>query len=172
MIKLKDLLTEGKISSDVEKMARKVGVKFDKKTKSITTNKYSNPKGDISKFGKDTDDVKVNSWFAKGDDVDKEQWFRIQLVGGSTLAEGPFKFEKDPVYDKAQTEDACMWFDQELKRYFMVCHVMGKRDLALFYSDNGKENVVSCETVDEFMNVLNFVRDKVEEERVFYSDPL
>ena len=32
MIKLKDLLTEGKISSDVEKMARKVGVKFDKKT--------------------------------------------------------------------------------------------------------------------------------------------
>ena len=75
----------------------------------------------------------------KGDDVGKEQWFRIQLVGESTLAEGPFKFEKEPVYDKAQTEDACMWFDQELKRYFMVCHVMGKRDLALFYSDNGKD---------------------------------
>ena len=73
MIKLKDLLTEGKISSDVEKIARKVGIKFDKKTKSITTNKYSNPEGDISKFGKDTDDVKVNSWFAKGDDVDKQQ---------------------------------------------------------------------------------------------------
>ena len=73
MIKLKDLLTEGKISSDVERAARKVGVKFDKKTKSITTNKYSNPEGDISKFGKDTDDVKVNSWFAKGDDVDKQQ---------------------------------------------------------------------------------------------------
>ena len=73
MIKLKDLLTEGKISSDVEKIARKVGIKFDKKTKSIPTNKYSNPEGDISKFGKDTDDVKVNSWFAKGDDVDKQQ---------------------------------------------------------------------------------------------------
>ena len=75
----------------------------------------------------------------KGDDVDKKQWFRIQLVGESTLAEGPFKFEKEPVYDKAQTEDACMWFDQELKLYFMVCHVMGKRDLALFYSDNAKD---------------------------------
>tara|TARA_Y100001963_G_scaffold140294_1_gene207153 strand:+ start:538 stop:939 length:402 start_codon:yes stop_codon:yes gene_type:complete len=73
MIKLKDLLTEGKISSDVENAARKVGVKFDKKTKSITTNKYSNPEGDISKFGKDTDSVKVNSWFSKGDDVDKQQ---------------------------------------------------------------------------------------------------
>ena len=60
MIKLKDLLTEGKISSD------------DKKTKSITTNKYSNPEGDISKFGKDAEDVKVNSWFSKGD-VDKQQ---------------------------------------------------------------------------------------------------
>ena len=72
MIKLKDLLTEGKISSDVERAARKVGVKFDKKTKSITTNKYSNPEGDISKFGKDAEDVKVNSWFSKGD-VDKQQ---------------------------------------------------------------------------------------------------
>ena len=40
------------------------------------------------------------------------------------------------------------------------------------YSDGGDEKVVNCDTVDEFMNVLNFVRDMVEEERVFYSDPL
>ena len=40
------------------------------------------------------------------------------------------------------------------------------------YSDGGDEKVVNCDTVDEFMNVLSFVRDKVEEERVFYSDPL
>ena len=40
------------------------------------------------------------------------------------------------------------------------------------YSEEGKENVVNCDTVEEFMNVLSFVRDKVEEERVFYSDPL
>ena len=40
------------------------------------------------------------------------------------------------------------------------------------YSDEGRSNVVSCDTVEEFMNVLNFVRDMVEEERVFYSDPL
>ena len=73
MIKLKDLLTEGKISSDVEKIARKVGIKFDKKTKSITTNKYSNPEGDISKFGKDTDDVKVNSWFANKQSSGKQK---------------------------------------------------------------------------------------------------
>ena len=40
------------------------------------------------------------------------------------------------------------------------------------YSDGGDEKVVNCDTVDEFMNVLSFVRNKVEEERVFYSDPL
>ena len=38
MIKLKDLLTEGKISSDVEKIARKVGVK----KVMLTNNKLKN----------------------------------------------------------------------------------------------------------------------------------
>ena len=52
------------------------------------------------------------------------------------------------------------------------CVVDTSKRKVYLYSDNGKENVASCETVDEFMNVLNFVRDKVEEERVFYSDPL
>ena len=40
------------------------------------------------------------------------------------------------------------------------------------YSDGGDKKTVACDTFDEFMNVLNFVRDMVEEERVFYSDPL
>ena len=52
------------------------------------------------------------------------------------------------------------------------CVIDTSKRKVYLYSDNGKENVVSCETVDEFMNVLSFVRDKVEEERVFYSDPL
>ena len=46
-----------------------------------------------------------------------------------------------------------------------------KRKIYL-YSDDGKENVVDCDTVDEVMSCLNFVRDMDEEERVFYSDPL
>lgn len=73
----------------------------------------------------------------KGDDVNKEGWYRIQLVGNSDTPDGPFKFEPKPVYDKAPTEDACMWFDEVLNKYFMVCHVMGKSDLALFNSENG-----------------------------------
>ena len=62
MIKLKDLLTEGKISSDVERAAKKAGIKFKKKTKVIITNKFSNPSGDMKKFGKDNERVKMNSW--------------------------------------------------------------------------------------------------------------
>ncbi len=71
----------------------------------------------------------------KGDDADKpDKWFRIQLVGHSKHPEGPFTFQQQPVYSKKQTEDAGIWYDQEAGRYYMVCHVMGKPDLALFTS--------------------------------------
>lgn len=72
----------------------------------------------------------------KGDDVRRDGWFRIQLVGHSDRAEGPFKFEEKAVYDKAPTEDACIWYNQHTKMYYMACHVMGKRDLALLVSND------------------------------------
>ena len=46
-----------------------------------------------------------------------------------------------------------------------------KRKIYL-YSDSGGERVVQCETVDEFMNVLKFVRDTCPEDLLFYSNPL
>jgi len=52
------------------------------------------------------------------------------------------------------------------------CVIDTSKRTVYLYSDGGDKKTVSCDTVDEFMNVLNFVRDKVEEERVFYSDPL
>ena len=52
------------------------------------------------------------------------------------------------------------------------CVVDTNKRTVYLYSDGGEKRTVECETVDEFMNVLNFVRDMVEEERVFYSDPL
>lgn len=73
----------------------------------------------------------------KGDDVKYENWFRIQLVGNADTPEGPFNFALKPVYAEAQTEDACIWFDSVLNKYYMVCHVMRERDLALFSSKNG-----------------------------------
>ena len=75
----------------------------------------------------------------KGDDAAKpDKWFRIQLVGHAQDPEGPFTFQEEPVYSKKQTEDAGIWYDQEAERYYMACHVMGKRDLALFTSKDGK----------------------------------
>ena len=40
------------------------------------------------------------------------------------------------------------------------------------YSDEGDAKTVECETVEEFMNVLRFVRDNCPEEMFTYSDPL
>ena len=40
------------------------------------------------------------------------------------------------------------------------------------YSSNGREKTVECETVDQFMNVLEVVRTQVSEDCVSYSNPL
>ena len=48
------------------------------------------------------------------------------------------------------------------------CVVDTNKRTVYLYSDGGEKRPVECETVDEFMNVINFVRDMVEEERVFY----
>jgi len=39
------------------------------------------------------------------------------------------------------------------------------------YSNEGEERVVDCETVDEFMAVLKFVRDNCDEDTLAYSNP-
>ena len=52
------------------------------------------------------------------------------------------------------------------------CVVDTSKRTVYLYSDGGEKRTVECDTVDEFMNVINFVRDMVEEDRVFYSDPL
>ena len=52
------------------------------------------------------------------------------------------------------------------------CVVDTSKRTVYLYSDGGDKKTVNCDTVEEFMNVLSFVRDKVEEDRVFYSDPL
>jgi hypothetical protein len=40
------------------------------------------------------------------------------------------------------------------------------------YSSEGTEKQVSCDTVDEFMNVLDFVRNTVDEKVLSYANPL
>ena len=62
MIKLKSLITEARIASNVERAAKKLGINFKKKVKTISTNKYSNPTGDASRMGKDIEKVKKDDW--------------------------------------------------------------------------------------------------------------
>lgn len=40
------------------------------------------------------------------------------------------------------------------------------------YSNLGNEKLVTCDNVDEFMNVLSFVRATLDEDVISYSDPL
>jgi hypothetical protein len=40
------------------------------------------------------------------------------------------------------------------------------------YSDQGDERVVDCETVDQFMNVLEVVRSQLGDDVLVYSNPL
>jgi len=46
-----------------------------------------------------------------------------------------------------------------------------RRQFKLF-SNMGDEKTVDCETYDEFMNVFIHVRDKVDEDMIFYKKPL
>ena len=40
------------------------------------------------------------------------------------------------------------------------------------YSNEGDEKVVDCQTVDEFMSVLELVRDKCSDDVLAYANPL
>ena len=46
-----------------------------------------------------------------------------------------------------------------------------KRKMYLYFSE-GDEKTVDCETVDQFMNMLLFVRDTAGDEVLSYVDPL
>lgn len=39
------------------------------------------------------------------------------------------------------------------------------------YSNEGEEKIVDCETIDEFMNVLEVVRSQVSDDCLAYSSP-
>ena len=56
--------------------------------------------------------------------------------------------------------------------YLTKCVVDPSKRTVYLYSSEGDEKVVECDTVDEFMNVLSFVRDTCPEERLSYTNPL
>ena len=52
------------------------------------------------------------------------------------------------------------------------CVVDPLKRTVYLYSSEGNEKQVSCETVQEFMNVLDFVRATVDENTLSYANPL
>ena len=56
--------------------------------------------------------------------------------------------------------------------YLTRCVVDTTKRKFYLYSSEGNELTVDCETVDEFMNVLEFARAKLNENELFYSSPL
>ena len=56
--------------------------------------------------------------------------------------------------------------------YLSRCVVDPVKRTIYLYSSEGSEKQVTCETVDEFMNVLEFVRSTLDEETLSYASPL
>jgi hypothetical protein len=56
--------------------------------------------------------------------------------------------------------------------YLSRCVVDPVKRTVYLYSSEGSEKQVTCETVEEFMNVLDFVRATVDAETLSYASPL
>ena len=140
-LKLTDILNEGKISSDIERIGKKVGIKFKKITNDITTNKFSNPEGDIKKMGKDNERVRMNSWMADSrsgnDDITKQNVKEIgeklikllksknKLIKYSKMGSGGYaKFMKDK--KNPRTEFVIQWANTIAGPYVSYTGVYGE----------------------------------------------
>ena len=87
MIKLKDLITEGKITSDVERAAKKHGIKFKKKVKTVFTNDFTGPNEKGEK-------VKYDSWMDMNPPDNYEDMGRdlISALDGKYTRMKPLKY--------------------------------------------------------------------------------
>ena len=56
--------------------------------------------------------------------------------------------------------------------YLTRCVVDPIKRTIYMYSSEGDTKEVTCDTVEEFMNVLEFVRSTVDEETLSYANPL
>jgi len=56
--------------------------------------------------------------------------------------------------------------------YLSRCVVDPLKRTVYLYSSEGSEKQVSCDTLQEFMNVLQFVRATVDESTLSYVNPL
>ncbi len=56
--------------------------------------------------------------------------------------------------------------------YLMKCVVDPLKKTIYLYSNEGETKEVVCDNTDQFMNVLELVRDTCPEERLSYANPI
>ena len=61
------------------------------------------------------------------------------------------------------------WMDEE---YLMKCVVDPLKKTIYLYSNEGDTKEVVCDNVEQFMNVLELVRDTCPEGRLSYANPI
>jgi hypothetical protein len=59
-----------------------------------------------------------------------------------------------------------------VEEFLTKCVVDPQARKFYLYSNQGNEKFVECDTIDQFMNVLEVVRTQISEDRVAYSNPL
>ena len=52
------------------------------------------------------------------------------------------------------------------------CVIDPSKRKVYLYSEGGEKRTVDCDTVQEFMNVLNFIRSTTSEDMISYAEPL
>ena len=52
------------------------------------------------------------------------------------------------------------------------CVIDPSKRKVYLYSEGGEKKTVECDTVQEFMNVLRFVRSNTSEDMISYAEPL
>ena len=86
MIKLKDLISEGKITSDVERAAKKIGIKFKKKVKTKFTN-------DFTGVNEPGEKVKYDDWMDYNpQNYESQGRALISALGGRYVQMKPLKY--------------------------------------------------------------------------------
>ena len=58
------------------------------------------------------------------------------------------------------------------EEYMSRCVVDPMKRKIFLYSSEGDEKVVSCETMDQFMNLLEMCRNNLDEDTLAYANPL
>lgn len=58
------------------------------------------------------------------------------------------------------------------EEYVTRCVVDTSLRKVYLYSNEGDEKVVDCDTIDEFMNLLHFLRDHLDDDVLAYAEPV